>query len=334
MPKNIEDKVNEDKSAVVETAAADTLRPQSQTRAGMMSDVMGMMSGMTKSDLISFFQASMDQFGAGKSDMGSIPLGTAEKNQASIATKEDVEEVLAGDEAITEDTKEKIAVIFEAHVGLKVQEKVAQLEEEFATKLEEAITASETALAEKVDTYLTVAAEEWLTENELAVENGIRSEILESFMAGMKALFESHNIDIPEVETNILADLQLKVEELSSELDEVCKENMKLKNKIKEDLDLAARSKVFESATAGLAQTQIAKFKTLAENISYTSSDDFQKKITMIKEQYFSAPSSKLVLTEEVIGVADLNGEEEKNVIISSDPNVAAVVQALSKSKR
>ena len=332
MPKNIEDKVNEDKT-LAETAASDTLRPQSQTRAGMMSDVMGMMNGMTKSDLISFFQASMDQFGPGKSDMGAIAPGTAEKNQASIATKEDVADVFAGDESITEETKEKIATIFEAAVALKSIEKSVELEEEFNAKLEEAIVASEEALAEKVNEYLSVAANEWLVENELAVENGIKSEILESFMIGMKALFESHNIDIPETETNLLADLQLKVEELTVELDESCKENMKLKGKLKEDAELAERSKVLEAASAGLAQTQMAKFKTLAENISYTSPGDYEKKIIMIKEQYFNSPTTKPVLSEEAIGIADLN-EEQKENIISSDPSVAAVVQALSKSKR
>lgn len=331
MPKNIEEKANEEKLA--ETAAADTLRPQSQTRAAMMSDIMGMMSGMTKSDLIAFFQASMDQFGPGKTAAG-IPDGAAEKNRATITTKEDIDEVFASDESLTEDTKEKIAVIFEAQVAIKVNEKIAQLEEEFEQKLEEAIAESETALSEKVDQYLSVAANEWLTENELAVENGIKAEILESFMSGLKSLFESHNIDIPETETNILADLQLKVEELESKLDESCKENIQLKNKIREEAELAARNKVFESAAAGLAQTQVVKFKQLAENISYTSTEDYEKKIGMIKEQYFSTPSKMPVLTEEVIGVADLNSEEDKVTTVASDPNVAAVVQALSKIKR
>lgn len=331
MPKNIEEQVEAEKLA--ETAAADTLRPQSQTRAGMMSDVMGMMNGMTKSDLIAFFQASMDQFGPGKSSAG-VPDGAAAKNQASIATKEDMEEVFAGDESLTEDVKERISVIFEAQVNLKAQERIAALEESFDKKLEEAVAAVEEDLSNKVDEYLTVAAEEWLKENELAVENGLRAEILNSFMSGLKSLFEAHNIDIPETETNVIADLQLKVEELEGKLDETCKENMKLKGKIKEDAEAADRTKVFESATAGLAQTQVAKFKQLAENISYTSSEDFTKKIGMIKEQYFSAPSKMPVLTEEAIGVADISALEENNVPVARDPGVAAVVQALSKIKR
>lgn len=331
MPKNIEDKVNEEK--LDETAASDTLRPNSQTRAGMMSDVMSMMSGMTKSDLIAFFQASMDQFGPGKSDMGAIPAGAAAKNQATIATKEDVEEVLASDESLTEETKEKIATIFEAHVALKVTEKLAALEEDFETKLTEAVEALEEALGEKVNEYLSAAANEWIQENELAVDNGIRNEILESFIKGLKALFVEHNIDIPESETTILADLQLQVEELTGKLDEACKENIKLKTKMKEDAESAARASVFESASTGLAQTQVAKFKQLAENISYTSIEDYEKKIGMIKEQYFSAPASKPMITEEVMGVADA-GKDAPETVIANDPGVAAVVQALSKIKR
>lgn len=332
MPKNIEKKIKEEEK-LAETAALDTLRPQSQTRAGMMSDVVGMMSGMTKSDLIAFFQASMEQFGPGKSAAG-VPDGAAAKNQASIATKEDIEDIFTGDEALTEETKEKIATIFEAQVGIKVNERIAQLEEEFETKLNEAIQVSEEALAEKVDEYLSVAADEWLKENELAVENGIRSEILESFMSGLKVLFETHNIDIPESETKVLADLQLKVEELEDKLDETCKENMKLKGKMKEDADAAARAKVFESASSGLAQSQALKFKQLAENISYISTEDYEKKIGMIKEQYFNSPSKMPILTEEAIGVANLNEEEDKVTTIVQDPNIAAVVQALSKTKR
>lgn len=331
MPKNIEQEVQEEEKLVEGTPASDTLRPQS--RAGMMANVMTAMNGMSKSDLIAFFQASMDQFGPGKSSAG-VPDGAASKNMASIATKEDLDEVFTDDETLTEDTKTKISTLFEAQVSLKVQERIAQLEEEFETRLNEAITESETSLAEKVDEYLTVAANEWLKENELAVENGIRSEILESFMSGLKTLFQAHNIDIPESQTDALAELQLKVEELEVKLDESLTENVKLKSTIAEEKAAAERAKVLESTIAGLDQTSVSKFKTLAESISFTSTEDFGKKLNVIKEQYFSGSTKKPVLTEEVMGVAPLVTEEAEQIQASSDPAVASVVQALSKLKR
>lgn len=331
MPKNIEQQVQEEEKLVEGTPAADTLRPQS--RAGMMANVMTAMNGMSKSDLIAFFQASMDQFGPGKSSAG-VPDGAAAKNMASIATKEDLDEVFADDQALTEDTKTKISTLFEAQVSLKVQERIAELEEEFDARLNEAITESETTLADKVDEYLTVAANEWLKENELAVENGVRSEILESFMGGLKTLFQTHNIDIPEAQTDALADLQLKVEELEGKLDESVKENTKLKSTIAEEKAAADRSKVFESTVVGLDQTSITKFKTLAESISFISTEDYSKKLNVIKEQYFSGSVKKPVLTEEVMGVAPLMTEEAEQVQTSSDPAVASVVQALSRIKR
>jgi len=197
--------------------------------------------------------------------------------------KEDVDALLNGEE-LSEEFREKAETIFEAAVISRVKAETAKLEEAYEGKLTEAKKELEEGLVEKVDGYLGLMVEQWMEQNALALESGMKSEILEGFIGGLKSLFEEHYIDIPEEKFDVLGEMESKIEDLESKLNESVEDSLS----IKKELDAMKRINTIDEISEGLTDTEVEKFKGLAEELSYEDVDSFTKKLQTIRESYFT----------------------------------------------
>lgn len=254
------------------------------------------------------------------------PQGTADKKsparKADKGMKESVDEMFAGED-LTEEFKEKATVVFEAAVNLKLQEQVVALEEEFEQKLDEQVEAAVSDLTEKVDSYLDYVVEQWMEQNTVAIDKGIRAEIAESFLGGLRDLFVEHNVDLPEEKVDVIVDMSEQLESTEEKLNEALNENIELRKELEE----SKRIDVFESVSSDLAATEVDKLKALTEGLEYSDLDEYQRKVEIIKENYFSA---KKTLTEEVDEIDPV--EEAEVVNVNSD--VAKYAEAISRTVR
>lgn len=227
------------------------------------------------------------------------------KEEFSIDMSEDVAALTNGEE-LSEEFKTKAATIFEAAVVNRVKQEIASLEEEFDLQLEEAVNQSQEALVEKVDGYLNYVVETWINDNEIALERGMKSEILESFVAGMKGLFEEHYIDVPEEKFDLIGEMEETIEVLNGKLDEQVAANVEMKK----NLDEAAKLDIIKSLSEGLADTEKEKFTSLVEELVFESAEVFETKVQTIRENYFTnkAPTKTVigsVVTDEVVSLTE-----------------------------
>lgn len=213
------------------------------------------------------------------------------------SVKEDVDAMFAGSE-LSEDFREKATVIFEAAVTAKINEAIADLEEQYNTALEEELANIHDDLTEKIDQYMSYVAEQWMKENEVAIEHSLRSEITESFIEKLKGLFEESYISVPEEKFDVVEGMQQQVEEIQAKLDEAMEENITLKKSLSE----STRKEIFAQVSEGLAATQAEKLSALAEGVEFDSSESYRKKLEIVKENYFPSdkPTSKQNLLEQV----------------------------------
>jgi hypothetical protein len=206
------------------------------------------------------------------------------EEEYTVDMSEHVEALLAGED-LSEDFKLKALTIFEAAVKQKVNEEIARIEEAYAETLEEQVAQISEELSSNVDDYLNYVVEQWVGENEVAIEAGLRSELTEEFISGLRNLFAEHYIDIPEDKIPVLEEVSSRVVELEQKLDEQIEKNVFLSKMINE-------SKQFEilvDACDGLTDTQASKLKSLAEGIEYGSVAEYAQKVNVIKENYFSS---------------------------------------------
>ena len=195
---------------------------------------------------------------------------------------DDVNALAEGSE-LSEEFKQKAAIIFEAAVKSKIRSELERLEEEYTAKFESVIEAEKDAMAEKVDGYLTFVVEEWMKKNEMAVEHKMKTEIAESFITGLKGLFEEHNIAVPDEQFDMLDAASKQVDDLESKLNESIEQNVALTKSVNE----LKRHEILLDVASDLADTEVEKFAELTENINYESEEDFREKVDTIKESYF-----------------------------------------------
>ena len=239
--------------------------------------------------------------------------------------KEDVASLFADDSNISEDFKAKAATIFEARVFDRVAQIQEQLEAEYAGQLEEAVNAIRDELTEKVDDYLNYVVEQWMAENEIAIESGLRSEITEDFIAGLRNLFAENYINVPEDKVELVDELASKVEELEVKLNEEIEANIQYKKQLTEAIKVQLVNEVCE----GLTATQVEKIKSLAESVEFSTEEEFVEKLETIRENYFPSGVKKANASQLHEEVED-DGTEKK---VAADPYVASVAQAISKIK-
>jgi len=236
----------------------------------------------------------------------------------------DINAMFADDSTISEDFKSKVSTIFEARVADRVSQIEEETEAKYAGMLEEAVESIRADLTEKVDDYLSYVVEQWMKDNEIAIESGLRSELTEDFIAGMRNLFAEHYIDVPAEKVDLVDELAGKVEELESKLNEEIERAVDLKKSLVESRKVEMTREVCE----GLTDTQVEKIKTLAESVEFSTEDEYKQKLETIRENYF--PSNAKKATEAQLH-EEFEEEEAKKVI--NDPFVAAVSQAISKTK-
>lgn len=242
------------------------------------------------------------------------------KEEITVDVKEDVDALINGEE-LSEEFKTKAATIFEAAVLNRVKQEVAKLEESYEAKLVEQKETISEGLVEKVDGYLNLMVEQWVEQNALALESGMKSEILEGFIGGLKGLFEEHYIDIPEEKFDVLGEMEDKVEDLESKLNESVDNSIELKKQ----LDTMLKEKAIAESAIGLTDTEVEKFNGLAEELSYEDVDTFKSKLQTIRENYFVKKATadvKSVVTDEPVA-------EEKVL----NESISRYVQALGKTK-
>jgi hypothetical protein len=242
------------------------------------------------------------------------------KEELTVDVSADVAALINGEE-LTEEFKTKAATIFEAAVVTRVKQEVAKLDEEYAAKLDEAVQKNVEGLVEQVDGYLNYVVEQWIAQNELALEHGMKSEILEGFVAGLKGLFEENYIDIPEEKFDVLGSMESKIEELETKLNEQVAANVELSKTLAEQ----KRIEIVETACEGLTDTEVEKFKGLAEELAYEDVETFTTKVKTIRESYFTTKAQADV-TSVVTDAPVESLVEEKKV----DPTMAKYLQALN----
>ena len=237
---------------------------------------------------------------------------------------QDVGALLSG-ENLSEEFKVKATTIFESAVIARSQAILEEVEEAMYEEFEASVEEVKEELSKKLDDYISYMAEEWFKENQLAIEKGLRSEIVEDFIRGMKSLFEEHYIDIPEEKVNVVEELTDRVEDLESSLNEQIKSAVQMKKQINE----YKKTEAIHAVCEGLTQTQVEKLKSLAESVEFTTEEEFGRKLETLVDSYFQSPIKAIessVLHEAV------EVEDEKKPSASVDPEIAQYAQIISKS--
>ena len=245
-----------------------------------------------------------------------------EQRIKEIDVTEHVEALMSGEGDLTDDFKKKAATVFESAVKSKVRNEVTRLQENYDKELEEATKSIKSELSEKVDTYLNYVVEEWMKDNQLAVERGLKGEIAEDFIAGLKQLFEDHYVDIPDEKYDVLQAQSDKIAELEEKVNKTLDESMELKK----SKDSLTRNKVMSESTSDLADTEIEKFKELTQDVDFDNEDNFKGKLDTLKESYF--PKVKKESSETIDNVATGPAQD-----IDMSDSMAAYTKAISHAE-
>ena len=310
-----------------EEEEAEAVIPVPKTKNGMLKSVYEKLNSLKKDQLAAQYEAILkatklaeendDEEDDDEEEVKEKRTKAAIKAEdLNIDVKDDVEALVQGEDGLTEEFKKKASTIFEAAVQAKVLEEVNKKADEIETQFKEDQDKSsedfKKEITEKVDGYLTYVVEEWMSENELAIDRGIRSELVEDFMAGLRTLFTEHYIDIPEEKVDMVDDLFTKVEDLETSLDEEINRGVELQK----ELAQFKKDDALRDATKELADTETEKISKLAEGIEYENQEQYTEKLNVLKESYFpksDAVTSEITETDETIEISDEQPEEKLN---------------------
>ena len=300
-----------------------------KTKAGMIKALYNQLNTMKKSDLSDSFSKIMgstlaEEEEADDEEEEPVESKKLKKEDLEIDVKEDIEAIVNGED-LSEEFKTKASTIFEAAVSAKVlsevNSRIDELETDYKKEITEAKEEHLSTITEKVDGYLNYVTEEWMKENELAVEKGIRSELVEDFMTGLKNLFTEHYIDIPEEKVDLVDDLFEKVEELEQKLDESINTSVDIKKELAE----YKKAETLREVSEDLADTEKEKIGKLADGIDFEDKSQYSEKLEVIKENYFPKQQSETI-TEELE-----NTEKEQDISESVDPIMSKYASALTR---
>ena len=284
----------DDSIASVDKAAdATTKASLPKTKAGMLNAMYQAASKMKKTDLQAAYAKVCE--GVDLEDL------VAEETN----TKSALAAIVEGEATLSEEFKEKTAIIFEAAVKSKLSEEVARLEEQYQEELSEEVESIKTDLVGKVDSYLNYVVETWMEDNKLAIQNGLRTEIAENFMSSMRDLFVESYVDVPDSKVDLVDELASQVEELEEKLNSTTGDAIQLA----EELETYKRNTLIAEASRDLADTQAEKLKELVEKVDFDCEESFAKKIATIKESYFSKE-----IPEQIEESASVDADEEVEV--------------------
>ena len=245
--------------------------------------------------------------------------------EVDIDLSSDVKALVSADADLSDEFKEKAATIFETAVKTRIKEQEAKLKIQYDEKLSKESETIKGAMADKVDAYLNYVVEEWMKENELAVERGIRTEIAEDFITGLKTLFKEHYIDVPEEKYNVLDDLTNEKDKLEDKLNEKIKENVELNKQVGE----FTREKLIGEVGSDLADTELEKFHSMAANVEYDNAEKFKEKLETVKESYFPKTKQETASTKDEVDSVAANSPEYSG---ERSDAMAAYTAAISKN--
>ena len=329
--------------------AAPKAKPLPKTKAGLIKAAYDKLHAMNKNDVAKTVEKMMHEAKTeeedhddedhedGDSEMSKTSEKYKKERKHKKETKnhkkeykEDIEALVDSEATLSEGFKEKAETIFEAALNARVGERVEELEEDYQRELSEETDRIQSDLIEKVDGYLNYVVENWIEDNKLAIENGLRAEIAESFMGALKGVFTEHYVEVPDSKIDVVDELATKVDRLEDELNESVKKSMTLKEKV-QDL---TREKVITEASDDLTASQAEKLRKLAEGVDFENEETFADKVETIKESYFtestsSNNSSEKTILEDTSIDADV-AEEQENV----SPAMSKYLSALRKTAR
>ena len=318
-----EDEEEEHESKVKEIAVP-------KTKAGVIQAAVEMLKKARKEDAQKLF-AKMTKMDESEDD-GSVKKAAnvvkhegdksikAKAKVESVDFEEDLDALVAEEATLSDEFRGKAGAIFEAVLTSKLSSEVERLEGEYAQNLEEEVTDIQNGLVEKVDSYLNYVVENWMKDNELAVTEGLRTEIAEEFMSSLQTVFKEHYIEVPEGKDDLVEDLNSQVSELEGQLNKSTEDSIELFNKVQS----YERAEVVREASSGLAETEAEKLASLVEDIDFDNKENFEMKVNTVKESYF-----KPEVNESVDEVDSLLGEDNQEVDMS-DP-MARYTQAITK---
>ena len=249
---------------------------------------------------------------------------TAVEETPEVDIEEDVN-ALFGGEDLSEEFKEKAKLVFETALNSKVSEVKEALEAKYSETLEERIAEEKSALSERVDNYLEYVADEWFSENALAVEQGLKTDMTESFLTGMRSLFEEHYVTIPEDKYDVLESMVEKLDDMESKLNEQIEKNVGLNRRLGESV----ANGILESVSEGLASTQKEKLASLSESVEFESEESYREKLETLRESYFSSKAKSPTVKSDTIseGVDSADAPDVSN-------SMAAYMKSLSAFKK
>ena len=230
-------------------------------------------------------------------------LAEAIANMKAELTK-DVENLFASEVDLSEDFKNKAASLFEAVVTARVSHEVEKMQDVLAEQAAQAVLNIHEEMVSNIDAYLSYVAEQWLASNEVAIETGLRAEVTEDFIAGLKVLFKEHYIEVPEEKYDVLGDMQNQIDELTTQVNESLAAAIELNTELNE----SKREVAFSRATSDLAQTEVEKLRSLVEEVEFGNEELFEQKISVIKNNYFPKSAVSSPITEEVSETQEVSG--------------------------
>ena len=282
--------------------------PMPKTKAALMAGMVSKMQGMNK-------QALMAMYGEAFED--DQELETVAEQETSYDFDADLNALVESEATLSDEFKGKAGIIFEAAVKSKIAEEVERLEENYKTELQEEVDTFKNQMVEKVDGYLNYVVENWMEENKLAIQSGLRTEIAEGFMNKLKDLFTESYIEVPESKVDLVDDLAEQVQELETKLNESTAKQIQMT----EELEQFKRYEVIREHARGLAETEVEKLVKLTQDIDYVSEETFAEKVATIKESYFK----KAVASENNTDLIEEEAEDEVEVSDAMNQYLAAL---------
>jgi len=312
-------KVSEEEDEDEDDKEEEEMSESKMSKEDMINAMYEKLKGCDKKELQAAYSKVMEEDEEEDEDEDEEMEESFDERLAQIDVSEDVSSLIAGEE-LSEEFKEKTHTIFEAAIKSKLRSEVARLEEEKEIAIEEEVESFKSELTEKVDSYLSYAINEWMEENKLAIERGLKSELAEDFISGLKGLFEEHYIDVPNEKYDVMEEQSEKIDELENKLNESFEKNIELSKAVSK----LVREKIIKESAEGLTDTESDKFFSLAEEIEFIDEESFVEKLDTIKESYFQ----KSVKNLESIDSEKLNESFEV------EGSMSKYMQAISKGKK
>ena len=285
----------------------------------MMLKAMKKMSATEKKDLYAMYMKNAAHDDDEEDEVDEVKKEAIENRVKEIDVAEHVEALVNGEGDLSEEFKRKAATVFEAAVKSKIRTEIVRLENEYEEKLKEDVQSATEEMTDKVDTYLNYVTEEWMKENELAIERGLKGEIAEDFISGLKQLFEDHYIDIPDEKYDVLEAQSEKISELESKLSETIEKNVSLKD----NNATLVKEQVISEVSEDLADTEIEKFKSLIDDVDYSDEDSFREKLGTLKESYF--PKTPISESTETVDDVETGTAQDIDLTPSMDAYMSAI---------